>query len=289
MTGGSMDANPRQAEPELSLRDVDAFFRDRSYYWQDVYREENNSLRASVYRERRSVVLALVDQLGLPGRSRVLEVGCGAGFTAVALAKRGYAVEAVDTVDAMLDLTRRAAVEAGVGSLVNTTPNSAIELDFPPQHFELVVVMGVLPWLEHPAKAMWETKRVLKPGGHVILTSANRWCLHQVVDPLYFPGLRPIRRKIQNPLVRLNLWTFSQPRPHRYSIKQIDDILSQTGLRKVQGMTLGFGPFTFFNHRLIPDRLGIKLHRRLQALADRQFPGVRSTGTEYVVMAVKPA
>jgi len=49
----------------------------------------------------------------LPGRS-VLEMGCGTGTNAIELARRGYAVTAVDFVPAAIDRARRKATEAGV-------------------------------------------------------------------------------------------------------------------------------------------------------------------------------
>jgi ubiquinone/menaquinone biosynthesis C-methylase UbiE len=285
MMGSILDTNLQSAETAHYQRAVDAFFRASSRYWRDVYQED--SLNALIYRERQSAVLAMVEMLKLPERSRVLEVGCGAGLTAVALAKHGYAVNAIDTVEAMLDLTRHAAVGAGVDRLVQTTLDNVLEMDFPSQRFELVVAMGVLPWLECAEKALLEMDRVVKPGGHIILTADNHWCLNQMLDPLCFPGFRHARWKIGDMLDRLNLRSASRPRLHRHSIKHIDGLLRQTGLQKVQGITLGFGPFTFFKRKLIPDGIGIALHRRLQAMANRHYPGIRATGTEYVVMARK--
>lgn len=264
---------------------VDAFFQCHSRYWKDIYQEE--SLNAFIYRERKSVVLSMVDTLGLHDRSRVLEVGCGAGLTTVALAERGYVVDAIDTVEAMLDLTRRAAFEAGVGARVKTSLNKVQKMTFPLQCFELVVAMGVLPWLETPGKAVTEMNRVLKPGGCLIVTADNNWCLSQMLDPLCFPGLRPFRWKVSDMLEELKLRTAQRPRMYRHSIDYVDELLFQTGLHKLQGKTLGFGPFTQFKQKMFSDRIGIRLHQKLQALADSQFPGIRFAGTEYVVVARK--
>jgi hypothetical protein len=55
-----------------------------------------------------------VDTISLPDAAHVLEVGCGAGHTAVALAQRGYRVHALDATPEMIALTRRAAESAGL-------------------------------------------------------------------------------------------------------------------------------------------------------------------------------
>jgi ubiquinone/menaquinone biosynthesis C-methylase UbiE len=286
MMGSFIETNLHKREMGQYQRLVDAFFRDSWRYWRDVYQE--GSLSAHIYRQRQSSVLAMVDQLELPARSRILEVGCGAGLTTVALAGRGYTVDAIDTVGEMLELTRQAALDAGVGPQVRTSLSSALEINFPAQRFDLVVAMGVLPWLRHPKEALSEMGRVIKPGGHVIVTADNHWCLSQMFDPLCFPGLRPARWMIADVLERFGLRTASRPRLYRHTIRHIDTLLLRAGLQKVQGITLGFGPFTFFKRSLLTDRIGIKLHEKLQELAGRQFPGIRSTGTEYVVMARKP-
>ncbi|HVA01737.1 MAG TPA: methyltransferase domain-containing protein [Terriglobia bacterium] len=286
MMGSLTGTNLHQAEVGQYQRLVDAFFRTSWRYWRDVYQE--GSLNALIYRLRQSAVLAMADHLGLPERSRVLEVGCGAGLTTVALAGRGYEVDAIDTVEAMIDLTRQAALAAGVSSQVKARVHSVLEMTFPSRYFDLVVAMGVLPWLKRAKDALSEMGRVIKPGGHIIVTADNDWCLSQMFDPLCFPGLRPARWRIADVLERLSIRKASRPRLHRHSIRQIDALLFQAGLQKVQGMTLGFGPFTLFKRKLLPDLAGIRLHEWLQALADRQFPGIRSTGTEYVVMARKP-
>ncbi len=277
--------NLHERQVEQSQSFVDEFFQYHSRYWRDIYQEE--TLNALIYRERKSAVLAMASTLELPERSRVLEVGCGAGLTTVALAERGYAVDAIDTVEAMLDLTRQAALDAGVEIRVKTSLVNVLDMSFPSKRFDLVVAMGILPWLETPGKALLEIGRVLKPCGYLILTADNNWCFSQMLDPLCFPGLRPLRWKIADLMEEFNLRTAERPRMHRHSIEYIDELLWQAGFQKVQGRTLGFGPFTLFKQKLLPDRIGIKLHKRLQALADSQFPGIRVAGTEYVAMAMK--
>lgn len=282
---GAMKSLTKRNQMEQIQSSVDKFFQCHSGYWKDIYRKE--SLSALIYRERKSCVLTMVRSLKLPERSPALEVGCGAGLTTVALAECGCIVNAVDTVEEMLDITRQAARDAGVEERVRTSLNRVQELSFPSQCFELVVAMGVLPWLEAPEKAVEEVARVLKPGGHLIVTVDNNWCLNQTLDPLCFPGLRALRWKFADLLKAFDLWNARRPRMYRHSIGYVDGLLAQAGFSKLQARTLGFGPFTLFKQKLLPDRIGIKLHRKFQALADAQFPAIRSAGTEYVVMARK--
>lgn len=264
---------------------VDTFFHDRSYYWRDVYQKD--TLSAFIYRERRSAVLAILDNLRLPKNSRILEVGCGAGSTTVAMLKMGYRVSAVDKVADMLELTSQAAEEAGLSADLQTSSDDICQLSSPAGHFDLVLAVGVLPWLECPVMALLELERVTKSGGYIILTAANKWCLNQALDPLCFPGMRPVRWHIAEVLENFKIWNRSRPRLHRYSVRQIDNLLSHVKLQKIAGKTVGFGPFTIFKQKLLPDSIGVKVHQVLQALADRHIPGIRSLGVGYIVLAQK--
>src|SRR2546429_6673175 len=51
--------------------------------------------------------------------------------------------------------------------------------------------------------------------------------------------------------------------------------------------TVGFGPFSFLGWKFLSDSSGVRVHRRLQQLADRGVPILRSMGTQYIVLARK--
>jgi len=78
-----------------------------------------------------------------------------------------------------------------------------------------------------------------------------------------------------------------KPRLYRYSLREFDSLLSGVGLKKLEGRTMGFGPFSFFSYKPLSESFGIKVHCKLQSLADRGFPVLRSTGTQYLVLAAK--
>jgi cyclopropane-fatty-acyl-phospholipid synthase len=61
---------------------------------------------------------ALLDDLGVGEGTRLVEIGCGTGWLAIAAARRGAAVDAVDVSGAMLAAARRNAARAGVDDAV---------------------------------------------------------------------------------------------------------------------------------------------------------------------------
>jgi SAM-dependent methyltransferase len=120
----------------------------------------------------------------LPGE-RVLEVGPGTGYYSVPLAEWLGASGRLDIFDLqqeMLDHTLRRAREAGLGDRVTATRGDARSLPYPDATFDgalLVTVLGEIPDQEG---ALRELRRVLKPGGRLVVGEI-------AVDPhVVFPG-----------------------------------------------------------------------------------------------------
>src|SRR5207248_4962785 len=97
--------------------EVNAYFQSMSSYWKEVY--SSGTVPGKIYGERQAAVLDWIESLDLKPGFRVLEIGCGAGFLAVTLTQRGLGVHAIDPAEAMVELTRRHAMESGVSELLS--------------------------------------------------------------------------------------------------------------------------------------------------------------------------
>ena len=279
---------------------VNSHFERASGFWSDVYQRED--VIALICQRRRDIALGWIDELALPMRARVLEVGCGAGLMAGGLAKRGFDVDATDTVADMIELTRRHAAQANVSERVRTRLADVHALEFEDQTFDAAVVLGVLPWLHSPQIAMHELARVLRPGAHVVLSANNVDRLTYLIDPRYSRPLSPVRRAVKVLLGRMGLLRARSSATARSASRPGDDsaavaraqtrrevgaLLSAANLEMVKGVTLGFGPFTLFGHGFLPARVERRLHQWLQLCADAGLPGIRSAGGQYLVLARK--
>lgn len=272
--------------PESAQQKVNAYFQSSSDYWKRIY--ETRSLMSLIYQTRQTAVLDWITQLKLPPSSQILEIGCGAGVLTSELACAGYRVEAVDAVPAMVQLTRKNAVENGVAGRVTASLADAHALSFPEGRFDLVIAIGVIPWLHDEARGLSEMRRVLKPGGSLIVTADNEWRLVRILDPSSSPVSRPLRSMLKSVLRRLRLHNAS----HDLVVKlhtpvEIRRLFRQSGLREVQSKCVGFGPFTLFGRQIIPEKLGIALHTQMQSLADRSIRPFHLTGSHYLSMAFK--
>jgi ubiquinone/menaquinone biosynthesis C-methylase UbiE len=267
---------------------VDGHFAQRACRWKEIY--DLDDIYAVIHQDRLNCLLTLARRLPVPPGSPVLDVGCGAGRTAIAMAAGGYRVQAVDTVEAMVAATSQLAAERNLQAYVKPSVGDAHDLHFGGEIFSVVVGMGVIPYLHSPLRALREMARVLKPGGYCIVSADNRWRLNYCLDPLCFPPLAPVRWKLRSALQRLGLLPPQQEfRALAYSRRQFDSFLQEAGLQKISGITLGFGPFTLFRCRFLSRRGEVQLHRRLQAFAERGTPVIRFGGTQYIVVAQKRA
>jgi 2-polyprenyl-6-hydroxyphenyl methylase/3-demethylubiquinone-9 3-methyltransferase len=125
--------------------------------------------------------------------SRALDVGCGGGLLAEALARAGARVTAVDLSPAMIEVARLHAVESGLE--VDYRVAGAEELAAAePAGFDLVTCMEVLEHVPDPALMTATLARLLRPGGALIVSTLNRNLrsfLLAIVGAEYLLGLIP--------------------------------------------------------------------------------------------------
>jgi D-aspartate ligase len=273
----------RGGEPQ---RAVSEFFETKGAFWADVYDEANHE--AVVYRRRRDRVLAWADSIGGNHPGTALDAGCGAGITAVPLACRGWDVVAIDPAESMITETRRAASNAGVADRLVAEVGDAHELRFPDESFDLIVAVGVLPWLHSPGRALDELWRVLRPGGRLLITSDNRARLTKLVHPMYTPILAGPRRWAKRALIRAGI-LHEDPAavwPRMYYPAQARTLLRAAGFATDRERTLGFPPPAALGRVLSAPRAR-RFDARLQSLADARAPGVKSLGMHHVILARK--
>ena len=277
-----LNISPRTADHQER---VDSYFEEVAPYWEEIY--EARGLFPLIHQRRHATALSWIGGLRLPPASRVLEIGCGAGLLSMALARAGYSVTAIDPAPAMLSLTRQNAARGGLASRLCAMGGDVHALPFAPERFQLVVALGVIPWLHSESAAVREMARVLTPGGYLLVTADNRYSLARLLDPIWTPPLAPLARTAKQVLHRLGLRRSSSPSTKRHSPAEIDGMLTASGLVKLRSTTLGFGPFTFSRRRVIPESIAIWVDQELQRLADLEIALLRTAGAQYVVLATK--
>jgi 2-polyprenyl-6-hydroxyphenyl methylase/3-demethylubiquinone-9 3-methyltransferase len=103
-------------------------------------------------------------------KSKVLDIGCGAGFLTNFLAELGHEVSGVDLSQQSLELAK----EKDTTKSVSYQAADATQLPFDATTFDVVCAMDLLEHVPDPKAVIAEASRVLRPGGLFFFHTFNR-------------------------------------------------------------------------------------------------------------------
>jgi ubiquinone/menaquinone biosynthesis C-methylase UbiE len=136
---------------------------------------------------------ALAKSIGITARSRVLDLGCGDGTTAVPLAQLGAEVVGIDIARNLVDAGNRRATEAGLQRL-KFQEGDACSLQGVSDHsFDLTISVFGAMFAPKPFDVAREMVRVTKPGGRVVM---GNWIPN---DPTFVSQLLKISSSFMPP------------------------------------------------------------------------------------------
>ncbi len=144
----------------------------------------NAVISAGLHRRWKEATVRLLDLR--PG-GRGLDVCCGTGDLALLLARRVGArgrVVGIDVSEEMLRIARRRAAAAGTGAVCRFAQGDAEALALPDAAFDAATVGFGIRNVVHPASALRELRRVLRPGGQLAVLEFSR-PRHAVLARLY--------------------------------------------------------------------------------------------------------
>jgi SAM-dependent methyltransferase len=120
------------------------------------------------YRGRRRVLEGVIERLRLPTEARILDAGCGSGRNMVDLARYGHA-----TGIELSQTSVRVARERNAGEIIE---GSITDMPFADASFDMAVCLDVIEHLEDDVGALRELRRVIAPGGSLLVTvPAYQW------------------------------------------------------------------------------------------------------------------
>jgi ubiquinone/menaquinone biosynthesis C-methylase UbiE len=149
--------------------------------WASFYDQEHNPL---IMTEQPRVTRLLES---LPAPATALDVATGTGRWAIYLAKRGVQMTAIDQSEEMLAVAREKAKAASL-SISFHHADLRSGLPFPSGAFDLVVCALALSSFEDLSAPINECCRVVRPGGHLLITDFHPQAIKNGWEPTIFRG-----------------------------------------------------------------------------------------------------
>ncbi len=105
---------------------------------------------------------------------QVLDVGCGGGILADAMARKGAQVLGIDLASKSLKVAQLHALEAGTQGVQYREVSAEALAAERPESFDVVTCMEMLEHVPDPASVVQACARLVKPGGWVFFSTLNR-------------------------------------------------------------------------------------------------------------------
>lgn len=178
-----------------------------AYHWEIYF---GNIFKIdSFLRGRYDLVIHLLRKAGVAQSSSVLEVGCGDGALSGLIFKKFHCT--ITGIEPSPDGIRFCREMFSKYNLKGSFEISGgYHFNFPDNHFDLIVLADVIEHLQRPDLMLAEIKRVVKPDGHVVITTPVRTS-ERPEDKMH------VREFYPDELISLCRGYFGDPREKVYS------------------------------------------------------------------------
>jgi len=145
-----------------------AKFSDLAHRWWDTESEFRPLHQINPLR------LAWIDDIVPLAGKRVLDIGCGGGILADAMARKGAEVLGIDLAGKALKVAQLHALEAQTQGVSYREVSAEALAAEQPEGFDVVTCMEMLEHVPDPSSVVRACATLAKPGGHVFFSTINR-------------------------------------------------------------------------------------------------------------------
>ena len=196
------------------------FWSLHSYTWDD-------HLQLLETREGIQATVAWLTSYRQHGNERVLDIGCGTGNHALALAEIGYEVVGIDFAPGMLKKARAKAARLPQASVTFEQADFNRDLPFPAGSFDCAICIIALQCVANPPHFLREIRRVLKPNGLFLVMAVGS---SQTAAP---------KKKLKTTLPKLIFWKLKalaskSRRVRKYTRDELMTLLTRAGFDVVE-------------------------------------------------------
>ena len=173
----------------------------------------------------------LIEKGAFTSETKVLEVACNRGTTAIELAKKfGCQITAVDMDQQALEIAKQSAIKANVGHLIHFERANAMKLPYHSETFDVVINEAMLTMQSDQAKRKCVTEylRVLKPNGvlltHDVLLKESKESVRQELSQAINVNVGPLTESGWKSVM------------HESGYERVEILTGEMTLMKVSGM-----------------------------------------------------
>lgn len=203
---------------------------------------------------RSAKVIAVLDRAGASIEGRVLDAGCGGGGMPLSFAEHAQAVVGIDPIDRFSQAGVVLARDRGLARLWFLRADG-MALPFGDATFDLVLSHAVIEHVADAPRYLAECRRVLRPRGHVYLSTAPYLSFAgahlprlRVPVPLHLLVGRAAAFRTFRLLARRAPWTLREPahensfiRDARRGVVKEDDLLEKVRVRRLRAQIAAAG------------------------------------------------
>ncbi|TDJ02366.1 MAG: class I SAM-dependent methyltransferase [Caldithrix sp.] len=259
---------------------VEGYFDNNSQYWSEAYLQPQCINDFVLINRNKIAVDFLCSEL--KPTVAVLDAGCGAGMTTLALVEKGFFVQAMDISQKMLNLCQQNLANKGISpSNYVLSRANVIEADIPEKSFDGIAALGFLQYQADEHQALMTLNKLIKPGGILVISGpvkvkiSNYFGLAKIYDA--------IKKWVRKSEPNKETAVLHQISTHYYGVARFRALLRDSGFQM-----LDYKGHGFVNFAVIGDwtsRGQHFLHRFFTRLS--KFLPIHRFGNDMVVIARK--
>ncbi|MCK5510788.1 methyltransferase domain-containing protein [Candidatus Parcubacteria bacterium] len=170
-------------------------------------------------------------------KSKILDIGCGSGRTAIPLSQNGFDVIGVDITPRMIESAKK--ISSSKNLDIDYRIGDATDLEFPDNYFDGAIFANngwvQIPGKENRQKALAEIHRTMKPNGYFILVAHQRYhtgnyLFFWIIQWIKFFLLKPLGFKFRE----LDFGDHFFTRPYKIENKKVKQFIHMTSKKEVE-------------------------------------------------------
>ncbi len=257
--------------PTKIITDAIELHNEQAELFRDRYITLTKNPYLSTFTYGRKKVVEIISRYlnEFPPPQKVLDVGCGTGFTLNTLNNLGYECTGVDAAVDMVEIARKENPD------ITIHQSDATNLPLKDNTFDMVIAIELLRYLEDSEKAIYEMFRVLKVGGICIVT----------VAPLLSTHGYAIFNRINN---KLHISYFSSVKQYFETAESITKKFRTVGFDSIEVKGCFIGPFLWFG-KILPKNLFASILKAYEPIDNflSKYTFLRNFTNHLVVIARK--